>query len=93
MADPSLHFRSPLRAKQSLSAKLKSKGVTNQGVQIFVTRKGMHTLVEESTPKSLQCQDAGVFGLDAVEAAGGELSGSVQSVIALQLHQHAPGQQ
>ena len=53
----------------------------------------MHELVEESAPKSLQCQDAGVFGLDAVEAAGGELSGSVQNVIALQLHQHAPGQQ
>ena len=53
----------------------------------------MRTLVEESAPKSLQCQDADVFGLDAVEAAGGELSGSVQSAIALQLNQHAPVQQ
>ena len=93
MAAPASQVRTPLRAKQSRSAVLTSQGVTIQGAQIFVTRKGIRTLVEESAPKSLQCQDAGVFGLDAVEAAGGELSGSVQSAIALQLHQHAPGQQ
>ena len=53
----------------------------------------MQTVVEESAPNSLQYQDGDVFGLDAVEAEGGELSGNVQSAIALQLHHHAPGRQ
>ena len=92
MAVPSSQALTPLQRNQSQSAKLTAQGVTIQGAQIFLTRKGMNTLVEESAPKSLQCQDAGVFGLDAVEAAGGERSGSVQSVSALHLQQHAPGQ-
>ena len=93
MAAPSSQVRTPLRAKQSRSAVSTSRRVTIQGGQIFLTRERMHTLVEASAPQSLQCQDAGVFGLDAGEAAGGELSGSVQSAIALHLHHHAPGQQ
>ena len=53
----------------------------------------MQTDVGDSVPNSLQRQDGDVFDLDAAEAEGGELSGSVQSVIALQLNQHAPAQQ
>ena len=53
----------------------------------------MQTVVEESAPNSLQCQDAGVLVLDAVEAEDRELSGNVQNAIAPLLHQNAPGQQ
>ena len=93
MAAPSSQVRTPLRAKQSLSGVLTSQGVTIQGAQISATRKGMHTVFEDTAPNSLQRQDGDVFDLDAVQAAGGELSGSVQSAIALQLNQHAPVQQ
>ena len=53
----------------------------------------MQTVVEESVPNSLHYEDGDVFGLDAVQAEGGEPSGNVRSATALQLHQHAPGQQ
>ena len=93
MAAPSSQARTPLRAKQSQAAKLTSQGVTMQGAQIFVTKKRMQTVVEESVPNSLHYEDGDVFGLDAVQAEGGEPSGNVRSGSALQLHQHAPGQQ
>ena len=78
---------------QSRLPKLKLKEVTNQGVQILVTRKGMQTVAAESAPNSLQSHDAGVLVLDAAEAEVPELSGSVQNAIAPLLRQNAPGQQ
>ena len=85
--------RTPLRRKQSRLGRLKLEAVTNQGVQILVTRRTMQTVADESARIPVQSHDAGVLVLDAAEAEVPELSGSVQNAIALHLHQHAPGQQ
>ena len=85
--------RAPLRRKQSRLGKLKLKEVTNQGVQILVTRRTMQRVADESARVPLRSHGAGVLVLDAAEAEVPELSGSVQNAIAPHLHQHAPGQQ
>ena len=85
--------RTPLRRKQSRLGKLKLEAVTNQGVQILVTRRTMQTVADESARIPLRSHGAGVLVLDAAEAEVPRLAGNVRNASARLLRQNESGQQ